>query len=114
MKRKPELSGMNGGECIFSTGEEKRRREENGEKTDKVKVAGGKLFPACGLYEWIFCLGCLFAILEKYQMVDISFPCAITKTQKITFYYVEKNEGMLRSSQIMIKFAAICNVEFAK
>jgi len=41
MKRKPELSGMNGGECIFSTGEEKRRREENGEKTDKVKVAGG-------------------------------------------------------------------------
>ena len=31
---------MNGGECIFSTGEEKRRREENGEKTDKVKVAG--------------------------------------------------------------------------
>ena len=40
MKRKPELSGMNGGECIFSTGEEKRRREENGEKTDKVKVAG--------------------------------------------------------------------------
>jgi len=45
MKRKPELSGMNGGECIFSTGEEKRRREENGEKTDKVKVAGGKKFP---------------------------------------------------------------------
>ena len=25
------LSGMNGGECIFDTGEEKRRREENGE-----------------------------------------------------------------------------------
>jgi len=55
-------------------------------KTDKVKVAGGKKFPACGLYEWIFCLGCLFAILEKYQMVGISFPCAITKTQKITIY----------------------------
>ena len=54
MKRKPELSGMNGGECIFDTEEEKRRREENGEKTDKVKVAGGKKFPACGLYEWIF------------------------------------------------------------
>jgi hypothetical protein len=51
MKRKPELSGMNGGECIFDTGEEKRRREENGEKTDKVKAAGGKKFPACGLYE---------------------------------------------------------------
>jgi len=49
-------------------------------------VAGGKKFPACGLYEWIFCLGCLFAILEKYQMVGISFPCAITKTQKITIY----------------------------
>ena len=47
-------------------------------------------------------------------MVGISFPCAITKTQKITFYYVEKNEGMLHSSQIMIKFAAICNAEFAK
>jgi len=41
MKRKPGLSGMNGGECIFDTGEEKRRREENGEKTDKVKAAGG-------------------------------------------------------------------------
>lgn len=54
MKRKPGLSGMNGRECIFDTGEEKRRREENGEKTDKVKVAGGKKFPACGLYEWIF------------------------------------------------------------
>ena len=54
MKRKPGLSGMNGGECIFDTGEEKRRREENGEKTDKVKAAGGKKFPACGLYEWIF------------------------------------------------------------
>jgi len=54
MKRKPELSGMNGGECIFDIEEEKRRREENGEKTDKVKVAGGKKFPACGLYEWIF------------------------------------------------------------
>jgi len=54
MKREPELSGMNGGECIFDTGEEKRRREENGEKTDKVKAAGGKKFPACGLYEWIF------------------------------------------------------------
>ncbi len=40
--------------CIFDTEEEKRRREENGEKTDKVKVAGGKKFPACGLYEWIF------------------------------------------------------------
>ncbi len=62
----------------------------------------------------IFCLGCLFAILEKYQMVAISFPCAITKTQKITIYYVEKVGGMLRSSQIMIKFAAICNAEFAK
>ena len=37
----------------------------------------------------------------------------VTK-QKITFYYVDKNEGMLRSSQIMIKFAAICNAEFAK
>ncbi|MCS2525402.1 hypothetical protein NXV02_21025 [Bacteroides ovatus] len=61
-----------------------------------------------------FCLGCLFAILEKYQMVAISFPCAITKTQKITIYYVEKVGGMLRSSQIMIKFAAICNAEFAK
>ena len=84
------------------------------EKTDKVKAAGGKKFPACGLYEWIFCLGCLFAILEKYQMVAISFPCAITKTQKITIYYVEKVGGMLRSSQIMIKFAAICNAEFAK
>ena len=48
------LSGMNGGEFIFDTEEEKRRREENGEKTDKVKVAGGKKFPACGLYEWIF------------------------------------------------------------
>ena len=47
-------TGMNGGECIFDTGEEKRRREENGEKTDKVKAAGGKKFPACGLYEWIF------------------------------------------------------------
>ncbi len=47
-------------------------------------------------------------------MVAISFSCAITKTQKITFYYVEKNEGMLRSSQIMRKFAAICNAHFAK
>ena len=47
-------------------------------------------------------------------MVAISFPCAITKTQKITIYYIEKVGGMLRSSQIMIKFAAICNVEFAK
>lgn len=47
-------------------------------------------------------------------MVAISFSCAITKTQKITIYYVEKVGGMLRSSQIMIKFAAICNVEFAK
>ena len=47
-------------------------------------------------------------------MVAISFPCAITKTQKITIYYVEKVGGMLRSSQIMIKFAAICNAEFAK
>jgi hypothetical protein len=35
MKRKPGLSGMNGGECIFDTGEEKRRREENGEKQIK-------------------------------------------------------------------------------
>ena len=50
----------------------------------------------------------------KYQIVGVTFSCAITKTQKITFYYVEKNEGMLSSSQIMIKFAAICNVEFAK
>ena len=47
-------------------------------------------------------------------MLAISFPCAITKTQKITIYYVEKVGGMLRSSQIMIKFAAICNAEFAK
>ena len=29
-------------------------------------------------------------------MVAISFPCAITKTQKITIYYVEKVGGMLR------------------
>ena len=27
---------------------------KKGQKTDKVKVAGGKKFPACGLYEWIF------------------------------------------------------------
>ena len=47
-------------------------------------------------------------------MIATPFPCAITKTQKITFYYVEKVWGMLRSSQIMIKFAAICNAEFAK
>ena len=47
-------------------------------------------------------------------MVAIPFPCAITKTQKITIYYVEKVGGMLRSSQIMITFAAICNAEFAK
>jgi len=46
MKRKPELSGMNGGECIFDTEEEKRRREENGEKTDKVKEAGKSFPPA--------------------------------------------------------------------
>jgi len=44
MKRKPGLFGMNGGKCIFDTGEEKRRRGEN----------GGKKFPACGLCEWIF------------------------------------------------------------
>lgn len=54
MKRKPGLFGMNGGKCIFDTGEEKRRRGENGEKTDKVNAAGGKKFPACGLCEWIF------------------------------------------------------------
>jgi len=54
MKRKPGLSGMNGGECIFDTGEEKRRREENGEKTDKVKVAGGEKISARGLFEWVF------------------------------------------------------------
>ena len=56
----------------------------------------------------------LLCCMLKYQIVGVTFSCAITKTQKITFYYVEKNEGMLRSSQIMIKFAAICNVEFAK
>ncbi len=61
---------------------------------------------------WSVVLKVIIAV--KYQMVAITFPCAITKTQKITFYYVEKIEGMLRSSQIMIKFAAICNAEFAK
>ncbi|MCS2525403.1 hypothetical protein NXV02_21035 [Bacteroides ovatus] len=60
---------MNGGECIFDTGEEKRRREENGEKTDKVKAAGGKKFPACGLYEWIFF--CSF-VKNKIDMEDLS------------------------------------------
>lgn len=34
--------------------------------------------------------------------------------EETTIYYVEKIWGMLRSSQIMIKFAAICNAEFAK
>jgi len=45
MKRKPELSGMNGGECIFDTEEEKRRREEKGKKKKKGKGGGGKKFP---------------------------------------------------------------------
>ena len=55
-----------------------------------------------------------YLLFYKTPNVSNISPCAITKTQKITFYYVEKSEGMLRSSQIMIKFAAICNVEFAK
>jgi len=54
MKRKPGLSGMNGGECIFDTGEEKRRREENGETIMEEVKAGGKKFPACLLFERIF------------------------------------------------------------
>jgi hypothetical protein len=66
MKRKPGLSGMNGGECIFDTGEEKRRREENGEKTDKVKAA--KSFPPVVFMNGFFCS----FVKNKIDMEDLS------------------------------------------
>ncbi|KDS19397.1 hypothetical protein M089_1330 [Bacteroides ovatus str. 3725 D9 iii] len=38
-------------ENVFSIQEKKRGGERRTVKTDKVKAAGGKKFPACGLYE---------------------------------------------------------------
>ena len=97
MKRKPGLSGMNGGECIFDTGEEKRRREDNGEKQIKKKWQAGKRFPPAVFMNGYFCR----YVKNKINMEDLQrlYPIGIQTFFKIregNFLYIDKTEYVYR------------------